>query len=148
MALPDGKKTSRWVFARIRDALITAILASAIIAVLAEVIVSGSNEHTAPPGQVALCDERYRAAYDNCVAFLNDFGRGQKSRIDLGSVHIEQLPEIYRHCYTMDGDKHYFSGKNADYLLIIIGDRTAGHDFAYLVCNIQSSEVVGLIPIV
>lgn len=98
---------------------------------------------------VKLPDEKYRAAYEECVRFLeHESGWERAENIDLSKVTVETLPDAQKESVFIvaDGCGNYFEDTDAVHWTFTIGE-TQGHDFAVLVCSSESGDVVGYIPI-
>lgn len=89
-----------------------------------------------------------REAYENCVAYIKNSSFSRKDFIDTGIVRIETLMEEQKDAVWVEvnGVEAYFSQEQPEHWLFTIGD-TSGHDFAMLVCNSETGEVIGYIPI-
>jgi len=99
-----------------------------------------------------LSDEKYRVAYENCVYWTKyKSGFPNAMWINCGRVSVKPLPDDYKdYVYIIaDGYAHYgeyFEKVAAEHWVFTIGG-TSGHNFVILVCNSETNEVIGLIPI-
>ncbi len=89
-----------------------------------------------------------REAYENCLEYIKNSSFMRKDYIDTSIVRIETLKEEQKESVWIEvnGDDSYFSQEQPEHWVFTIGD-TSGHDFAMLVCNSETSSVIGYIPI-
>lgn len=98
----------------------------------------------------SLGDEKYRAAYDNCVHWLK-YKSGWTNVVwfDFSKVRIEPLKDESKDYvrFIADGYKGYFDDVKAEHWVFFIGDPLHGHNSAILVCNSETNKVIGMFPI-
>ena len=92
--------------------------------------------------------EHQREAYENCLEYLKNSSHMRKDHINIKIVTIETLEEEQKRSVdiVVNGVENYFGREQPEHWLFTIGD-TSGHDFAMIVCNSETSEVIGNIPI-
>ena len=95
--------------------------------------------------EISLSPEQQKAV-DNSIDFIESSEFTAKDRIDTNLITIVNADErTWENVWSMDAqvDKH---AVDATDWIITIGDRS-GHDFARIVCDSDTFEVIGYIPI-
>ena len=92
---------------------------------------------------------QFRAAYENALTFLGQSQFDAKDRIDRTAFSVrllreEEEPSVWMALRMRAED--YFAQAAGPHWVLTIGD-TSGHDFAMLVANCQSGEIIGYLPI-
>jgi len=104
------------------------------------VILSGCNTKTEsfPEGQ--------QVAVEKSIAFIKNSSFSSRNRIDFKVVKVENATD--KTWESVWNDNHKIEEKMVDSTdwVITIGE-TSGHDFAVIVCDSETYEVVGYIPI-
>lgn len=91
-------------------------------------------------------EDELQEAYLNCLKYISNSSFDRKSHIKANIVSVSDLiKELYDSVWSTDGDEEILD-INTNYLLFTIGD-TSGHDFSKLVCDSETNDVIGYIPI-
>lgn len=91
-------------------------------------------------------DDDLQEAYLNCLKYISNSSFDRKSHMKANLVSVNDLTkEMYDSVWSTDGDVEILD-INKNYLLFTIGD-TSGNDFSKLVCDNETNDVIGYIPI-
>ncbi len=87
-------------------------------------------------------------ALNNCIEYIKNSSFDSKDRIDISVVSVKVLTEDMEDSVwvVVDRIEDYFEVEQPEHWVFTIGD-TSGHDFAIMVCNSETSDVIGYIPI-
>jgi len=87
--------------------------------------------------------EQQKAIY-NSISFIKNSSYSSKDRIDTNIVKIQSADDI-KSIWNIDNqvDDHSFDSED---WVITIGN-TSNHDFAIIVCDSETSKVIGHIPV-
>ena len=100
---------------------------------------------SSPEQQISLSSEQQKAV-NNSINYIKNSEFDSKDRIDTNVITIENADErTWESVYKEDANADKNSVDPTDWI-ITIGDRS-GHDFARIVCDSDTFEVIGYIPI-
>lgn len=110
------------------------------IMIFSIVILSGCNtkKESFPEGQ--------QKAIENSIVFIKNSAFSSKGKIDYKVVKIENATDKTGESVWNDAHKIEENMVDSTDWVITIGE-TSGHDFAVIVCDSETYEVVGYIPI-
>lgn len=97
------------------------------------------------PPQTSLSSEQQKAV-ENSIAYIKNSELASKDKIDTSLIKIDTAEEnTWQSVYTDSGKAEESAVDTTDWI-ITLGDRS-GFDFAVIVCDSTTSEVIGYIPI-
>ena len=94
--------------------------------------------------QISLSSEQQEAV-ENSIAYIKNSELASKDRIDTSLIKIDTAEEnTWQFVYTDSGKAEESTVDTTDWI-ITLGDRS-GFDFAVIVCDSTTSEVIGYMP--
>ena len=94
--------------------------------------------------QISLSSEQQEAV-ENSIAYIKNSELASKDRIDTSLIKIDTAEEnTWQSVYTDSGKAEESTVDTTDWI-ITLGDRS-GFDFAVIVCDSTTSEVIGYMP--
>ena len=95
--------------------------------------------------QISLSSEQQKAV-QNSIEYIKNSELASKDRIDTSLIKIDTAEEnTWQSVYTNSGKAEESTVDTTDWI-ITLGDRS-GFDFAVIVCDSTTSEVIGYMPI-
>lgn len=98
-----------------------------------------------PEQQISLSTEQQNAV-NNSIIYIKNSEFASKDRVDTNVVTIETADEKTWESVHSDNSKADKNSVDSTDWIITIGDRS-GHDFARIVCDSGTLEVIGYMPI-
>lgn len=95
--------------------------------------------------EISLSPEQQKAV-DNSIDFIESSEFASKDRIDTSMITIKNADERTWEFVYLDNAKADETSVDSTDWIITIGDRS-GHDFARIVCDRDTFEVIGYMPI-
>lgn len=94
--------------------------------------------------QISLSSEQQEAV-ENSIAYIKNSELASKDKIDTSLIKIDTAEEnTWQSVYTDSGKAEESTVDTTDWI-ITLGDRS-GFDFAVIVCDSTTSEVIGYMP--
>lgn len=94
--------------------------------------------------QISLSSEQQEAV-ENSIAYIKNSELASKDKIDTSLIKIDTAEEnTWQSVYTDSGKAEESAVDTTDWI-ITLGDRS-GFDFAVIVCDSTTSEVIGYMP--
>ena len=94
--------------------------------------------------QISLSSEQQEAV-ENSIAYIKNSELASKDKIDTSLIKIDTAEEnTWQSVYTNSGKAEESTVDTTDWI-ITLGDRS-GFDFAVIVCDSTTSEVIGYMP--
>ncbi|WP_312651177.1 hypothetical protein [Proteiniclasticum sp.] len=106
---------------------------------------SNNEISLSPEQQISLSSEQQKAV-NNSIDFIKNSEFASKDRIETNIITIKNADEkTWESVYSEDSIADKNAVDSTDWI-ITIGDRS-GHDFAVIVCDSDTLEVIGYMPI-
>jgi len=106
---------------------------------------SGKKASIETPPQISLSSEQQKAV-QNSIEYIKNSEFTSKDRIDTSLIKIDTAEEnSWQSVYTDNGKAEESTVDTTDWI-ITLGDRF-GFDFAVIVCDSTTTEVIGYMPI-
>ena len=95
--------------------------------------------------QISLSSEQQEAV-ENSIAYIKNSELASKDKIDISLIKINTAEENTWQSVYIDSGKAEESAVDTTDWIITLGDRS-GFDFAVIICDSTTSEVIGYMPI-
>lgn len=106
---------------------------------------SGKKASIETPPQISLSSEQQKAV-QNSIEYIKNSEFTSKDRIDTSLIQIDTAEEnTWQFVYTDSGKAEESTVDTTDWI-ITLGDRS-GFDFAVIVCDSTTTQVIGYMPI-